>query len=170
MLLVWMFVGCPGEAVKSDDSAPPLNHPEDTAPVICDGTDPVLADLTVAPYDGLYSFEGQDSPALTVSAAATDDDGDISELTLELWWDDVVDGSVDTSGDATSTTYQFSQDPCEGFANNLGLIFEVDGNRFDYATPYEFAGVVTDEAGLVSAIVVASGVSPNEDGTAAAAR
>ncbi|MDP2313932.1 MAG: hypothetical protein Q8P41_13580 [Pseudomonadota bacterium] len=150
---------------KDSSDAPPINQDEDS-PVICDGTAPVITELSVGNYGELFDFEGTLAPALLVAATATDDDGDLHRMNMTLWWDDVVDGTVDTSAAGTEAGYYaMDEEPCGMFEATYGLVFEVDGNRFDYATEYEFAAEVVDDAGLVSAQVIASGTAPNMDGS-----
>jgi hypothetical protein len=161
MLLMLLGLGCPASDEKNtgDDSAPPINQ-NDTAPTSCDGTNPVINELIIEDA-GVHDFEGEDSPTLKVSADASDDDGDLHRINLTLWWDDVVDGSVDTSGAGEeSGWYEMNETPCGTFSATFGILFQVDGSRFEYETTYEFAGMVTDDAGLESNIAIDSGTTP----------
>lgn len=153
-----LSIGCAPDETDDKGDAPPINTGEDSAVVECDGTAPVLTDLVVEGM--IYPFEVE-APALVVSATATDADSDLHRMDVRVWWDDVVDGVVDTSGEGTAAGYYtFDSDPCATAQATYGLAFEVDGTRFDYATAYEFAAEVYDDAGLVSGQLVAHGVSP----------
>ncbi|MDP2310454.1 MAG: hypothetical protein Q8P18_30835 [Pseudomonadota bacterium] len=164
LALALLSAACTGEAKDTGSDAPPINQ-DDTSVVTCAGTAPVASELVVENY-GLYPFEDGDAPALKVAATGTDDDGDLHRMDLVVWWDDVVDGAVDTSGEGTTSgIIAMDPDPCGTFAATYALLFEVDGIRFDYATAYEFAAEVYDDAGLVSGQIVADGVTPNMDGS-----
>ena len=161
-----LLAACDGSDEDSS-KAPPINQNDDSGDPVCEGTAPVITELVVENYGGLYPFETGDAAALQVSATGTDADADLHRMNLVLWWDDVVDGSVDTSGAGTEAGYYRFEDtePCAGDEATLGLIFEVGDARFQNATPYEFAAVIWDDAGLVSEVAVADGVAPNADGT-----
>jgi hypothetical protein len=146
---------------KEDDTeAPPVEQEEDS-PTVCEGAAPTLTELVVEEHDELVDFEGTLSPALKVAATGKDDDGDLHRMNMTLWWDDVVDGTVDTSGAGSEIGYYaMDEDRCGTFEATYGVLFEVEGNRFDYETAYEFAAQVYDDAGLVSEIFIASGTTP----------
>lgn len=161
MLVMMLAFGCTGAADKenTDDSAPPINQ-DDTAPTTCDGTNPEIADLIIED-GGVHDFEGEDSPTLKVAAETNDDDGDLHRINMTLWWDDTVDGTVDTSGAGSEAGwYEMNETPCGTFTATYGVLFEVDGTRFAYETAYEFAAKVMDDAGLESEIVIDSGTTP----------
>jgi hypothetical protein len=132
----------------------------------CGGTAPVCSELTVEAREGLYDFEGTDSPVLRVGATGEDADADMKTMTVELWWDEVVDGAVDTAALGELGSYTFDTDACASSGNTLFIDFQVDGNRFEYVTTYEFAGRVYDSTDMASEIVIASGTTPNELGEA----
>lgn len=160
-----VIAACTGEDKDTGSDAPPINE-EDTAALVCEGTAPVLTELVVGNYGKLYEFEGTPAPALLVTATGTDADSDLHRMDLFVWWDDVVDGAVDTTTEGLSNgIIAMNETPCATAEATYGIIFEVDGNRLDYATAYEFAGEVADAAGLVSAQVIAHGVTPNQDGS-----
>ncbi len=160
-----LLIGCTsGEKDDTEGDPPPINTGEDSAVDLCEGTAPVVTDLVVS-NNGLYEFEGVVSPSMKVSVTATDADSDLDLMDVQLWWDDVVDGAVDTSVAGARGGYIKMDEPCTTAEATYGLIFQVEGGRFAYATAYEFAGEAYDAAGLVSAQVVAHGVTPREDGS-----
>ena len=161
-----LLVAC-ADPAKDTETAPPINQGDDTAVETCGGTAPVCSALTVEALEGLYDFEGTDSPVLRVGATGTDADSDMKTMGVELWWDDVVDGAVDTSAAGELLSYTFPDSgACSTTGNTLNVDFQVDGNRFEYETAYEFAGRVYDTTDLYSEIVIASGTTPNELGEA----
>lgn len=161
-----LLVGC-ADPEKDTETAPPINTGDDTAVETCGGSVPVCTELTVEAREGLFDYEGTDYPVLRVGATGEDEDADMKTMTVELWWDDVVDGVVDTSelGELGAYTFPDSGD-CSTTGNTLYTDFAVDGNRFEYLTTYEFAGRVYDSTDLYSEIVIASGTTPNELGEA----
>lgn len=161
MLMLVLGLGCPtpDDKENTDDSAPPINQ-DDTAPTVCDGTAPTITDLIIED-GGVRDFEGEDAPSLKVAAETSDDDGDLHRMNMTVWWDDVVDGVVDTSGTGTEAGwYAMNEDECATYEATYGILFEVDGSRFEYETAYEFAAIVYDDAGLVSEQVIDSGTTP----------
>lgn len=165
VLISWALVGCAPDE-EEDSKAPPINEGGDTAVTVCEGTAPEITELFVGNYGELYPFETGDAPALQVAATGTDADSDLHRMDLRLWWDDVVDGAVDTSATGTAAGYYaMDPDPCATAEATYGIVFEVDNNRFLFGTAYEFAAVIYDDAGLESAMFIDDGVAPNEDGS-----
>lgn len=162
--LALFAAACIEDPKHTGNDAPPINQ-DDTSVVTCEGAAPVLTELLIE-NNGIYDFEDGPAPSLKVAATGADDDGDLHRMNLVVWWDAVVDGTVDTSGEGTTSgIIAMDPDPCATPEATYALVFQVDGKRFDYATAYEFAGEIADDAGLVSEVVVASGVTPNMDGT-----
>lgn len=154
------LAGCPSPEKEGDTEIPSVDNTPDSAEP-CDGTNPVLEALVVEDYGELYDFEDGPAPALLVAASAEDDDGDLHRMALTYWYDDVVDGVVDTSAAGTESTYfAMADEACATPRATYGVVFEVDGRRFEYETAYEFAVEVYDAAGLASNQLVASGVTP----------
>lgn len=167
--IVWplaLLAGCPDPNQKDTGGDEVIEQGGDTDEETCEGTNPVLSELTVENF-GMYEFEGEESPALKVTASGDDDDGDLHDMNLQIWWDDVVDGAVDTSSSGVEGGfYAMGDTDCGTFSANYNLLLEVDGDRFEYGVAYEFAAVIFDAAGLDSGEpVIASGVAPNADGT-----
>jgi hypothetical protein len=164
VLISWALVGCAPDE-EEDSKAPPINEGGDTAVTVCEGTAPVLTELVIS-NGGIQDFEGEDSPSMVVAATGTDADSDLHRMDLRLWWDDVVDGAVDTSATGTAAGYYaMDPDPCATAEATYGIVFEVDNNRFLFGTAYEFAAVIYDDAGLESAMFIDDGIAPNEDGS-----
>lgn len=160
VMLMLALAGCAEEAEK-DTEAPPIENDIELEPLVCEGTAPELTELTVGDYGELYDFEDGPAPALLVAATATDSDGDLHEMAITWWFDDVIDGAVDTSAAGEEQGYiRMEEQDCATAEATYGVVFEVDGNRFDYETAYEFAVIAYDAAGLATGQLVASGVTP----------
>lgn len=150
---------CTGPLEDTGPDAPPINQDTDVEEVKCEAAAPVLEELTVTP--GQFEFEDVLGPAIKVSGTGSDTDGNLHQMGLIVWWDDMVDGSVDITGVGTDTGLaSLDPNPCTTPAGTLEFNLQVDGKRFAYATAYEFAGVVYDAAELRSSVVIASGVTP----------
>ena len=161
----WVFgaligAGCSGSGGKdSEGTAPPINQ-DDTGAVSCEGTAPVINELLVAAGDPITT-DGGTFPSIVVQAEIEDDDRDLHTVSMDLWYDTVVDGSVDQSGEAIAASpYQVDEDPCETGLTTYGLQIGVDGVNFEYDTAYEFLAVAYDAHQTASAAVVADGVTP----------
>jgi len=163
-LLALLTLGCPPAEIEKEP--PPIPKGGDTGDTAleCAGTNPVLTALTARP-DGLHELEqGQLFPTLIFDITATDEDGDLNYVTYDLWWDDEVDGAVDTSGNAQVTGHAtVADDRCQTGSMSLELSLSSQGNPA-YNVWYDFALVVGDEAGLRSNVLVTPGAMPKEDG------
>lgn len=126
----------------------------------CSGTPPVITALTVEPGD-TTTFEDGDWPTLGLQASTSDTDGDLHEMSMSVWSDDVLDGHVDTGGEPLSLSAVMAPEACSAENTMFNVLFKVDGGDFDFATPYEFAVVVYDAAGLASAVAYGTGTTPS---------
>jgi hypothetical protein len=162
MFLVLMLA-CTGGGKEDSSNAPPINQ-DDSVEKVCEGGYPTVTELTVTDAGELTVDAGTFS-SFAVSATAEDDDGDLHVISMDLWWDEVVDGEVSTSGAAGISSGAY-RDPdwedCEVFVTTFGLQIPVDGVRFLGNTAYEFAAVVHDANGMLSSPKVASGTTPEE--------
>lgn len=163
MILVLMLA-CSGGAGKDESTTgPPINQ-DDTAEKVCEGSYPKVTELTIEDA-GELTVDAGTFNSFAVNAQAEDDDGDLHVISMDLWWDEVVDGDVSTSGAAgiSSSAYRDPDwEDCEVFVTGFGLQIPVDGVRFLGKTAYEFAAVVHDANGMLSSPVIASGTTPEE--------
>lgn len=159
-------------ACNGDDGtgAPPIpDQPDDTAPEItCGGVPPEILTFTAEP-DGLWQGEqGTDpQPAVQISVTAIDEDKDLSEVRLELWFDDYVDGVVDT-GDAPwlDRWITISTSPCFTPTATLDIHAGAKtGTDLEPNTWYDWAMRVSDAAELSSEILFTIAGTPKEDGS-----
>lgn len=156
--------GCTGKE-EEDSSDPPDLHGEDTAD--CNANAPVLTSVTIN-NGGLQTFDDGEHPTVGIEMQVEDDDGDLDVLSMYVWFDAVVDGTVDVSGEAPLAVEAWlfdGVDECTKFTAGLTLKPEVSGGMFEYNARYEFAVVAKDHHQVASAPMVADGVTPQEDGS-----
>lgn len=149
----------------TDDSAPPLVD-DTVAP--CEGNDPVLNAVTVT-NGGVRDFDGTPYPTVLVEFDATDDDGNLNTVVMDIWVDQVIDGSVDTSGASdVNTVATLTEEDCSvtatGGASTVGVNIQVGGG-LEYGTEYDWAGQITDANGEVSNVAFTTAWTPNSDGS-----
>jgi len=175
LLLIAALTAC---ADKDAGSGAPLpqtgdrDTADDTAGE-CGGVEPVIETLRVA-NGGLYDFssvidcaDDEDCvyPSVEVTLDVTDVDGDLHQYIIDIWFDDVVDGSVDTSSGGFQLLGSSRGDPCQVTAESFGNLLAVGTGPLPFNTEIEFAAQITDAEGLTSDIAVASGFTPNSDGS-----
>jgi hypothetical protein len=147
-----------------EDSGSPPDITEGTQTETCGGISPVAESLVIS-NGGLRNFEGEDAPTVGLELILTDEDGDIHQGTMQIWYDELVDEAVDTDTDPYGDRiFSGIGDACFVDRATLNLAIRV-GTEFDYNTVYEFAALFIDANGEVSNALVASGVTPNEDGS-----
>jgi len=171
-LLALMASGCkktPEETDDTDTPTPPDTDTDvtDTGPESCGPNAPVLEAITIE--------NGSDTTGvqLDFTLTSTDIDGDLHEISFELWLDDVVDGSVDTAGPAPLTGGPaIVQDangpvaPCSiAQGLNLTVTVPVDGGTLAFDTEMDFAWRVLDADGNPSNVLVQAGYTPKADGS-----
>jgi hypothetical protein len=160
-----LTLGCPPAADLDDP--PPIPKGGDTGDtaVECSGTAPEVTSF-VGYADGLHEDEqGQQLPAMLFEMQLEDVDGDLSFVYYRMWWDDVVDDAVDTSGAAfIEGQTALSSTRCDTFTAGLALALSSGGNPA-YGVWHDFAVSVADEAELWSVPVVTQGAMPLEDGS-----
>lgn len=174
-LLVTALLLLPGCSDKGEGDGVPLpkTGERDTADgeAVCGGVAPEISELTVG-NGGLYDYSGvadcdddEDCiyPSAEVSLDVTDNDGDIHQYIIDIWFDDVVDGAVDTTGGFQLLGSK--GEACEVTADLFSNLLAVGTGPLPYNTELEFAAQITDAEGLTSNIAIGSGFTPNEDGT-----
>jgi hypothetical protein len=163
--LLSLLLGCAPEEDLGDP--PPIPKGGDTGDtaVDCSGAAPVITSLT-ARADGLQENEqGQTFPAMVFELQADDQDGDLSFVSYRMWWDDELDGTVDTSGAAlVQGQAALSSARCDSFSMGLNLSISSQGNPA-YNTWHDFAVAIADEAEIWSEPAFCQGAMPKEDGS-----
>lgn len=150
-------------ADKAEDTAPPING-GDTDEVDCEGAPPVVTALEIA-NGGMQEFDGVMRPTVYISVHAEDDDGDLHTMSADLHYDEVVDGSVDTTVEGiVGSAAQFDPQACSVGSGIYNMTITVGDARLAADTLYEFAAIAHDAHGLVSEPTLASGWMPTETG------
>lgn len=135
----------------------------------CKGTAPVIEDLTIEEGDPITGEGGEDpQPTLVIMAEYSDEDGDAHVLAMDIWYDDVVDGTVDVSGTADAALAETAAqdddgnpvEACDGKAGYFGVQLGVTGDNLEFETEYDFAVVLYDAAGMGSAPAFGTAVTP----------
>jgi len=158
------LVGCTGK-IPEDSNDPPALTTEDTGE--CNLHAPVITNVEVT-NGGMSTFDNGTFPTIGLAMEVDDDDGDLDILGMFVWFDDVVDGAVDQSGepafDAPAYLFQDAE-PCGKFSAGLTLKPAVTSGTLDYSTRYEFAVVAEDHHAVRSTPYIVDGVTPNMDGS-----
>lgn len=137
----------------------------------CSGTAPTVTEFDVSEGDPVEGEGGEDpQPTVLLTVSFADDDGDAHVVSMDIWYDDTIDGTVDTSGKAKAnvapTAMQDSdgnpEEECAGKEGTLGLRLGVSGGSLEYDTEYDFAVVVYDNAKMASEPAFATGLTPSE--------
>lgn len=161
-LLPFLILGCSAE--QDDKGGPPIYGTDDTGEESCAGTPPTIIYMAIE-NGGLQNFEGADWPTIKLQVEARDDDGDLEFATVEMWWDDEVDATVDTNSEPlTKKIFTSDSLPCRQNDGNYGLYLQV-GTALNYNTTYDFAVRVGDASALRSEFEIKSMTTPKEDGS-----
>lgn len=156
-LLFFVLTACTG-GTDSGDTA--VGCVGDAAPVVTD----LYCENT-----GLrtYSPTGELVPTLTVWANVEDADGDLTAYTAELFFDDIIDGKASTERSLGLITGVVDDEPCDVPTIIIGTTVYLRGGQPLYDTRYEWGVVVTDAAGLSSALASVTCKTPDESGEGA---
>ena len=165
--MLWTILLACTNPDDTGSDAPPVRT--DDSAEVCEGNNPVVTDFSLA-NGGLVDFDGTDFPTIQLQVEATDDDGNLNQVVLEMWWEADGDGEIDTSGspDNDYPTTLSSDGACEVFEasgnGKIALNMQV-GSAIEANTAYDFAVRIEDASGELSEVMVASGVTPKMDGT-----
>lgn len=165
--MLWTILLACTQPDDTGSEAPPVRT--DDSAQVCEGNDPEITSFQLA-NGGLVDFDGTQSPTIQLQVEATDDDGNLNQVVLEMWWEADGDGEVDTSGspDNDYPTTLASDAPCEVFeaAGNSKVALNLQvGGGIEANTLYDFAVRIVDASGESSQVVVTSGVTPKMDGS-----
>lgn len=165
--MLWTILLACTNPDDTGSEAPPVRT--DDSAEVCEGNLPVVTSFELA-NGGLVDFDGTMSPTIQLQVEASDDDGNLNQLVLEMWWEADGDGSVDTSGspDNDFPTTLVSDAACEVFEatgnGKIALNLQVGGS-IETNTLYDFAVRIVDASGEVSEVVTTTGVTPKADGS-----
>lgn len=109
---------------------------------------------------------GDSRPSVEIGVTATDADGNLNTMQVDLWFEDDADGSVDDSATpAVSTSVDLGTEACASLDGATTISLVVTGGTLSVATRYDVGARVTDAEGDVSAVAVTQGSTPNSDGS-----
>ena len=148
-----------------EDSGLSLTGSDTGDEVECFGNDPVVGSVTLE-NGGSQDFEGELYPTVLIWAEVTDEDGNLDFVTMDLWWDEEPDGTLDSSGDpqgSSSFVPNSDAEKCAQTAETVGLYLQVGGG-IPYDTEMDFGVRITDSESEVSNVAVATGFTPTETG------
>ena len=154
-------------ADKADTGKPPAVDTlgGETAEDCVGGTTPTISDLTLE-NSGMAIYEDDDEyPTLTIWADVADDDQDLQNYAFDVYYDAVVDSSVEASSSKHfGTVGTLSNTDCGAPSGTVGLKIFLAGGGVEYNSLYEWGGTVTDATGLVSDMALTSGYTPTATG------
>lgn len=169
LLLASLLSGCDRPTAEEDTSSPPGLETDSggSTDTSCEGTPPVVSDLWCVNSGIKPHYEtGQDTVTMQVWTAVSDEDGDLTSYALQIFYDDVVDTSVDTSVTNFNPVYGSADRPdCQATSAEIGLTLYLTGSDPDYDTLYDWGVLVTDAYGLDSELFVSSCWTPTSDGS-----
>lgn len=157
--LLLALIGCSGKGDSADsgDSACTGGSPPAIVDLYCENTGIMT-----------YTPTGEVVPTMTVWADIEDPDGDLTTYSAEIFYDDVIDGSVDTTSSfGTNDGVVEDAEACGVPALFLGTTVFLRGGQPLYETPYEWGIRVTDASGAVSALASVTCTTPDESGEGA---
>lgn len=161
-LLALLAVACTGKDTPVDSELPPIRGDETAAP--CLGHAPVAVALELG-NGGVTDFDGTPYPTILFNVLATDEDGNLNYVTLDIWFQAGGEGDFTPSGDPqVSSAMSTGADDCGQSEAELKLKVQV-GEGLDYNTAYDFGVRVTDQAAEVSNILTGVGITPRADGS-----
>ena len=148
--------GLPDSGLPPDDTDAPTGD--------CGLAAPEMTGLSVE-NGGLYDFGSGPEASLLFVVEASDADGDLHDMAIDVWYDEEVDGLVDTSGTAPIIAMvSISSEACEVPSVTVHLSSGI-GHSIPYGTEMDFAVAVVDAEGHLSDALVATAVTPLEDGS-----
>lgn len=153
---------------SDDTSAPPelITDSGGASGGSCEGEPPVVDEIWCVNSGIKPHYEtGVDTVTMQVWTAVSDLDGDLTSYALQIFYDEEVDGAVDTSITNFNPVYGTLDNPeCSATSVELGLTLYLTGDSPDYDTLYDWGVVVTDAYGLTSETGVTECWTPTSDG------
>jgi hypothetical protein len=157
----WLAAVGAGCGDKDDSGAAPLYE----YGVGCESlVAPVVTDMYCT-SSGVQTWPetGEDVPTMTITADVTDKDGDLTSYTAQIFFDDTIDGTVDTSiGELPAAEGSYHADECEVPSIILNMVVYLRGGEPLYDTTYEWGLQVTDAAGNISELGIVECTTPPE--------
>ncbi len=159
-LLLGMTAGC----ATADSGGGDPNGP-------CHGTAPVIDAFTVDEGTPIADSGGGDTQsAVVLRIDFSDPDGDAQVVSVDLWRDEQINGSVNIAGPADTTVADLAlvgdDDEllveCAAVGGTVWVREGVTGEPLAFGMTYDFAVVLYDAAGLASEPAYATATTPAE--------
>lgn len=133
---------------------------------VCGGTPPVIEEFRCE-NSGLMNDEtGAPTPTLTLWALSSDADEDLSAYTVNIYFDDVIDGAVSAADPVFSPVFgTVSNSTCSTPEAQLGAILLIKGGNPQLNIEYEFGVTVADAGGDESEMAIVTCITPKADGS-----
>jgi|GEM_PF-2421989 len=132
----------------------------------CGSNAPEIVEVVLS-NGGLVDVDGEMVPAVIAELTLADADGDLTELTTEIFLDQEVDGTVDDSDSPfqpSSGTVDAAACEATDVVLSLALPFPADAG-LEYGTELELGFIVSDAQGNRSNLGIGAGCLPNADGS-----
>ena len=113
----------------------------------------------------MVDYHGVVVPSLLFSFDARDENGDLDRYTVDIWYDQEVDGSVDARevNHIAFDTVQMDGNPCEVDRLSASVRITILGDDvLALDTNYEWAVTLTDAHGIASLPAIVVGRTPME--------
>lgn len=160
LMALLMLGACKGGDDTDTDGLPATGDTDVTTG--CGETVPTITEITLE--DGGMSEGDQCGdeivPMWLIQLEADDEDGDLTDYRMDVWFDKEVDGVVDDADDPASIEGTIDGDTCDVEKATIGMLLCVDGGAVDADTEYELLVVMYDAAGHASEAVITSGTTP----------
>ena len=144
---------------KDGDTGAPAS--DDQQP--CEGTAPRIHELVVRD-GGLVEHDGDLVPSLLFVFDGRDDDGDLYRYTVDIWYDQQIDGAVDR-GDNNYIgldPVELGGTPCQVDRMSASVRIAILGDAtLALDTNYEWAVMLTDGNGIASFPTIVVGRTPS---------
>jgi hypothetical protein len=133
----------------------------------CGGTAPVVEEVRCENTGIQPHYEtGEDTVTMRIWAVTSDTDGDLHRYAMQLYFDDVIDGEVNTEDPLFApTTGSVDRDACEASSAEFGMTLYLPGGNPAWDTLYEWGIAVSDANGDTSEVTMEVCYTPKFDGT-----
>jgi len=155
------------EDTGQDTTGEELPGGGDTDDLECGGTPPVVTSVQCEAA-GLLEYEpGSSLPTLLFSIEVTDEDRDLENMSVELYFDDEVNGTVSTTESPyTPSIVTIDSTECVTPASGVNLTVFVSGVDPRFNTLYEWSIVVRDANDTAAEPFIIECITPFENGDA----
>ncbi len=164
--LPFCLTACGKEEVEEEEDPPPINTGDDTAST-CGGTPPVVLSVSCE-NTGVKDHYETGVPTVTMGLwiEVNDEDGDLTQYEMQVYFDDVIDGAVDPASASgfNPITDSVEGNECEVTAATLGLNMYLQGGAPYFDTEYEWGVIIRDAGGVASELTLTTCYTPTATG------